>query len=418
MNTAEAKKVLETALLCTHEALSVNDLKKLFITGLEVVAAPKPAKAAASARASADVAVTAEGDTEAEVDVDVDVEVEVEVDGDADHDADAAAALADDDAGDEGSERDAEDAADAQGAQQDQDGEQNVEQNIEQDIEQDIEQEAEPEFVVDADAIKAMLAELQQEWAGRGVELVKLTHGWRFQSRAEMKVFLDRLNPEKPPKYTRATLETLAIIAYRQPVTRGDIEDIRGVAVNSQTIKMLEDRGWVDVIGHRDVPGRPALLATTRQFLDDLGLSSLEELPPLQAVGQENMPGGPENAMQAMEQSLQATLDQASIDFDGGDAEADADVQPVSVAQAGDDAAANGDHADEGDDADEDDADDADADDAQAEVTASMHEYADTEQEDPAGTDDEASAAEPGTASGAEHDEPTPEPKDDQSSTH
>ncbi len=404
MNTAEAKKVLETALLCTHEALSVNDLKKLFITGLEVVAAPKPAKAAASARASADVAVTAEGDTEAEVDVDVDVEVEVEVDGDADHDADAAAALADDDAGDEGSERDAEDAADAQGAQQDQDGEQNVEQNIEQDIEQDIEQEAEPEFVVDADAIKAMLAELQQEWAGRGVELVKLTHGWRFQSRAEMKVFLDRLNPEKPPKYTRATLETLAIIAYRQPVTRGDIEDIRGVAVNSQTIKMLEDRGWVDVIGHRDVPGRPALLATTRQFLDDLGLSSLEELPPLQAVGQENMPGGPENAMQAMEQSLQATLDQASIDFEEGDA--DTDAHPVSVAQAGDDAAANSDHADAADDADD------------AEIAALMHEHADTEQEDPAGTDDAASAAEPGAAPGAEHDEPTPEPKDDPSRTH
>jgi segregation and condensation protein B len=130
-----------------------------------------------------------------------------------------------------------------------------------------------------------------------------------------MKVYLDRLNPEKPPKYTRATLETLAIIAYRQPVTRGDIEEIRGVAVNSQTIKLLEDRGWVDVIGHRDVPGRPALLATTKQFLDDLGLSSLEQLPPLQQVGADVLPEDAAAAVQAMEQNLQASLDQASIDF-------------------------------------------------------------------------------------------------------
>jgi segregation and condensation protein B len=130
-----------------------------------------------------------------------------------------------------------------------------------------------------------------------------------------MKVYLDRLNPEKPPKYTRATLETLAIIAYRQPVTRGDIEEIRGVAVNSQTIKLLEDRGWVDVIGHRDVPGRPALLATTKQFLDDLGLSSLEQLPPLQQVGTDVLPEEAAAAVQAMEQNLQASLDQAAIDF-------------------------------------------------------------------------------------------------------
>lgn len=221
MNTAEAKKVLETALLCTHEALTVNDLKKLF--------------------------AAAEGE--------------------------------------------------------------------------------EPE--VEADAIKEMLAELQQDWSERGVELVQLSTGWRFQSRSEMKHFLDRLNPEKPPKYTRATLETLAIIAYRQPVTRGDIEEIRGVAVNSQTIKMLEDRGWVDVIGHRDVPGRPALLATTKQFLDDLGLSSLDELPPLQQVGQEGLPGGPDNAMQAMEQALQASLDQTQMDFAEGDAQAQAVVVAV-----------------------------------------------------------------------------------------
>ncbi len=118
-----------------------------------------------------------------------------------------------------------------------------------------------------------------------------LASGWRFQSRPEMKIYLERLNPEKPPRYSRATLETLAIIAYRQPVTRGDIEEIRGVTVNSQTIKMLEDRGWIEAIGHRDVPGRPALLATTRQFLDDLGLSSLEHLPPLQAVSSPELAG-------------------------------------------------------------------------------------------------------------------------------
>ncbi len=208
MNTVEAKKVLETALLCTHEALSINELKKLFAGHPD-----------------------------------------------------------------------------------------------------------EPESVPDTDTIKTMLEELVQDWEGRGVELVNLSTGWRFQSRAEMKVYLDRLNPEKPPKYTRATLETLAIIAYRQPVTRGDIEEIRGVAVNSQTIKLLEDRGWVDVIGHRDVPGRPALLATTKQFLDDLGLSSLEQLPPLQQVGTDVLPEEAAAAVQAMEQNLQASLDQAAIDF-------------------------------------------------------------------------------------------------------
>jgi len=142
------------------------------------------------------------------------------------------------------------------------------------------------------------------------------------------------MNPEKPPKYTRATLETLAIIAYRQPVTRGDIEEIRGVAVNSQTIKLLEDRGWVDAIGHRDVPGRPELLATTKQFLDDLGLSSLEDLPPLQQVGQEQTPGGHDNAAQMMEHNLQASLEQASIDFPLDDSEQPTESLAVTVAQA------------------------------------------------------------------------------------
>jgi segregation and condensation protein B len=222
MNTIEAKKVLETALLCAHEPLSINDMKKLY----------------------------AENDE-----------------------------------------------ADEQ---------------------------------VGADTIKSMLEELRNDWADKGIEIVSLSTGWRFQSRPEMKKYLERLNPEKPPKYTRATLETLAIIAYRQPVTRGDIEEIRGVTVNSQTIKMLEDRGWIEAIGHRDVPGRPALFATTRQFLDDLGLTSLEQLPPLQDVSKEAAQGGMLPELQALEGEMQASLDQAAIDFAGGEqprAETPADVQ-------------------------------------------------------------------------------------------
>jgi len=129
------------------------------------------------------------------------------------------------------------------------------------------------------DTLKVLLRELQQDWAQRGVELVNVASGWRFQSRPEMREFLDRLHPEKPPRYTRATLETLAIIAYRQPVTRGDIEDVRGVTVNSLLIKQLEDRGWIEVIGHRETVGRPALFATTKHFLDDFGLESLDQLP-------------------------------------------------------------------------------------------------------------------------------------------
>ena len=132
---------------------------------------------------------------------------------------------------------------------------------------------------VGADTLRSLLDELTREWDGRGVELVALATGWRLQSRPERREYLDRLNPEKPPRYSRAVLETLAIIAYRQPVTRGDIEDVRGVTVASQIVKQLEDRGWVETIGHRESPGRPALLATTRQFLDDLGLASLEQLP-------------------------------------------------------------------------------------------------------------------------------------------
>ena len=207
MNTIEAKKVLETALLCAHEPLSINDMKKLYAEN---------------------------GDVSEEV---------------------------------------------------------------------------------GTDTIKSLLEELRNDWSDKGIEIISLSTGWRFQSRPEMKKYLERLNPEKPPKYSRATLETLAIIAYRQPVTRGDIEEIRGVTVNSQTIKMLEERGWIEAIGHRDVPGRPALFATTKQFLDDLGLTSLNQLPPLQQVAKEDMQSGMLPEMQALQVEMQSSLDQAAIDF-------------------------------------------------------------------------------------------------------
>ena len=141
----------------------------------------------------------------------------------------------------------------------------------------------------DQAAVQGLLAELQQEWSGKGLALVELSSGWRFQSRPEMRVFLDRLTPEKPPRYSRAVLETLAIIAYRQTVTRGDIEDIRGVTVATPIVKQLEDRGWIEAIGYRESPGRPALYATTRQFLDDLGLASLDQLPEVQGTGEGNV---------------------------------------------------------------------------------------------------------------------------------
>jgi segregation and condensation protein B len=132
-----------------------------------------------------------------------------------------------------------------------------------------------------SDTLKIILDDLKNDWSERGVELVVVASGWRFQTRPQMRDYLDRLHPEKPPRYSRAVLETLAIIAYRQPVTRGDMEDIRGVTINSLILKQLEDRGWVDVIGHRETVGRPALYATTRQFLDDLGVTSLDQLPPM-----------------------------------------------------------------------------------------------------------------------------------------
>jgi segregation and condensation protein B len=169
---------------------------------------------------------------------------------------------------------------------------------------------------VGPDTLKSLLGELAQDWQGRGVELVALAGGWRFQSRPEMRPYLDRLNPEKPPRYSRAVLETLAIVAYRQPVTRGDIEDIRGVAVGTPIVKQLEDRGWIEAIGHREAPGRPALYATTRQFLDDLGLASLDQLPALEGAGD-----GPDRLGQALgEQPALIEGDaQAALALDGAD---------------------------------------------------------------------------------------------------
>ncbi len=136
----------------------------------------------------------------------------------------------------------------------------------------------------DDETWRTLLDDLRRDWADRGIELVQLASGWRFQTRPEYQPYLERLKNEKPPKYSRAVMETLAIIAYRQPVTRGDIEDIRGVAVSPNLLKTLEARGWVDAVGHRDAPGRPALYATTRTFLDDLNLRSLSELPSLTEI--------------------------------------------------------------------------------------------------------------------------------------
>jgi segregation and condensation protein B len=182
---------------------------------------------------------------------------------------------------------------------------------------------------VEGDIIKLLLEELKLDWQDRGIELVSLASGWRFQSRPEMKQFLERLSPEKPQRYSRATMETLAIIAYRQPVTRGDIEEIRGVTVNSQTIKMLEDRGWIDVIGHREVIGRPALLGTTKQFLDDLGLGALSQLPPLQQLSE--MQDGQE--MEALEAALQENFDKAAATAASEAASEHAAAVGVTVAQ-------------------------------------------------------------------------------------
>ncbi|CAG4891152.1 SMC-Scp complex subunit ScpB [Paraburkholderia saeva] len=201
---------------------------------------------------------------------------------------------------------------------------------------------------VSADTVRTLLEDLKLDWSGRGVELVGLASGWRFQSKPAMRSYLDRLHPEKPPKYSRAVLETLAIIAYRQPVTRGDIEEIRGVTVNTQVVKQLEDRGWIEVIGHRDVPGRPALYATTRSFLDDLGLKALDELPPLDdpsaqlnvnLLGQHaiEFPDGEVAAGEAVEGSEAGDASDADADAAPGEA---ADGEAVGTLEAPADAEA------------------------------------------------------------------------------
>ncbi|MCU0968903.1 MAG: SMC-Scp complex subunit ScpB [Rubrivivax sp.] len=162
----------------------------------------------------------------------------------------------------------------------------------------------------DVQTLRALLDEIARDWDGRGVELVAVASGWRFQTRPGVRVYLDRLHPERPARYSRAAMETLAIVAYRQPVTRGDIEDIRGVTVGSQIVKQLEDRGWIEAIGHRETPGRPALYATTRRFLDDLGLAGLDELPPIDGL----RPPSAETAGDAV--SLAPS--QAALPLDGG----------------------------------------------------------------------------------------------------
>jgi segregation and condensation protein B len=181
---------------------------------------------------------------------------------------------------------------------------------------------------IGADGIRSLLDQLMHDWEGEGVELVAVATGWRFQSRPEMGEFLDRLHPEKPPKYSRAVMETLAIIVHRQPVTRGDIEDIRGVTVASQIIKQLEDRGWIEPIGYRESPGRPALLATTKQFLDDLGLASLEQLPPL--------PSHSPAVATALDGTLQLQFDDAELgtedELSSEVAVSDAEISPAIAA--------------------------------------------------------------------------------------
>ena len=180
-----------------------------------------------------------------------------------------------------------------------------------------------------ADTLKTLLQDVQDDWTQRGIELVQVASGWRMQSRPEMRDFLDRLHPEKPPKYSRAAMETLAIIAYRQPVTRGDMEDIRGVTINSLVLKQLEDRGWVEVIGHRETVGRPMLYATTKQFLDDLGVASLDQLPPLESPGgvseffntasteevdPAQMPMPLEDVAETLAETLQPSLEELPLD--------------------------------------------------------------------------------------------------------
>ncbi len=212
---------------------------------------------------------------------------------------------------------------------------------------------------VSADDLRRYLGLLALEWEDRGLELASMAGGWRFQSRPGMQRYLARLTPEKPPKYSRAVLETLAIIAWRQPVTRGDIEDIRGVTVSSQIVRTLEERGWIEVLGHRDAPGRPALLGTTRQFLDDLGLKALDELPALEDQDMAQAMAGLNFEAQALGESAESASreESESPDGDAPGAEEGASSEPGSESldadagvEANVDAARQGDEEDMGDD--------------------------------------------------------------------
>jgi len=185
---------------------------------------------------------------------------------------------------------------------------------------------------LEQDVIRRLLEEIRDAWTARSVELTQVASGWRFRAKPKLQPYLDRLAPEKPPRYSRAAMETLAIIAYQQPVTRGDIESIRGVAVSTHVIKTLEDRQWIEVVGHRETPGRPALYATTKQFLDDLNLRSLSELPPLAELDNSHLlelPDAPAKAAEAefaLASPILATPASASADLaaSAGDAGRDA----------------------------------------------------------------------------------------------
>ena len=185
------------------------------------------------------------------------------------------------------------------------------------------------------DTLRNLLDELAHDWEGRSVELVNVASGWRFRARPEYHRFIERLNPQKPPRYSRAVMETLAIIAYRQPVTRGDIEEIRGVTVSPGILKALEARGWIDIVGHREVPGHPELFATTKSFLDDLNLRSLEELPPLADLGNlvEQMPAPGSATPDASDASPGEGLIDAEADEDAvtGDAAATENTAPAQL---------------------------------------------------------------------------------------
>jgi len=174
---------------------------------------------------------------------------------------------------------------------------------------------------LESEVIRKLLDDLRATWSGRSVELAQVASGWRFQARSEVQPFLDRLSPEKPPRYSRAVMETLAIVAYQQPVTRGDIESIRGVAVSTNIVKTLEDRQWIEIVGHRETPGHPALYATTKQFLDDLGLRSLAELPPLAELDTSHLlelPDAPAKAAEIELALASPLVDKPAREFDDG----------------------------------------------------------------------------------------------------